>query len=232
MSIDHFKSGDIRSYDSASAAELGQEKNRLRDEVKDPKLSAGEYISTTLYNAIVIGATLAPLAFVGVGALAIKSPGFRKLTGLIGEEGHQEIEELRAIKNVEEWVSKARDIIKKYTGKTFGPLEEAAKKLENTELLEDKQLEIITKVENEAHRHFNEVTEKAGKRLTWTTALTTFGGSSIVGTAAGISKARKDKAIENSSKLSHAERVLNEREEKKQAAAVSEEKSPGATIAL
>lgn len=205
-----FKEGDIRTYTNASDADLQKEAKRLHEEIDNPKLSAGEYVSTGLYNAIVIGATLAPLAFVGAGALIAKSPKFRKLTGIIGQEAFDEIHTLSGITSLEEKVQKAQEIIRQYTGKVFEPLEKVAESIEGKPF--DEQQKIVDNTISKISPHFNKLTEKALKRTMWGTALGTFGGSSVIGTAVGVNKAKSEKAVENSTKLSHAERVSHERQ--------------------
>lgn len=61
------------------------------------------------------------------------------------------------------------------------------------------------------------------KKGLWGTVLLTFGGSSVVGSLIGIRQARKDRAVANSSSLSHAERIL----EARQPHARAEDSAPG-----
>lgn len=107
-----FVKGDSRTYEDGTDAQLRTESQRLRDEIVKPKLSFSELAGVVSYNSIVIGATLAPLAFAGFAALVAKSPATRKTLGLLEEKTAEDLARLRNASSTKECAAQALTILK------------------------------------------------------------------------------------------------------------------------
>lgn len=259
MSGDKLIPGDIRSYGNASGTELVEEQKRLRTEIESPKLSFSEKAQTLGYNAIVIGATLAPLTFIGMSAAFLKSPRLRKMLGAINLEPRY-AGRIQGIGQETTFLGKASDALDLIKGQKNLPADkvqvfEGAVENLRTVMKKGSAAGAIKKAEQSALDALKDIPEQknsqfmsflqdafeapekvaklgsqveksyvtALKRATWGTAIATFGGATAIGGSKGLENARKTRAVENSTTLTHAERILNER---KQHAAAQVESEP------